>query len=42
MVNTSHVFSEIAHDVILQLNIDVGRQPIRQPPRLKESGYATV
>jgi len=42
MINISHVFFEIAHDVILQLNIDVGRLPARQPPPLKESGYATA
>jgi len=37
MINISHVFFEIAHNVILQLNIDVGRQPKRQPPLLKNS-----
>jgi len=31
-VKTSHVFLEIAQDVILKLNIDVGRQPTRLPP----------
>jgi len=34
----SYVFVEKAHDVILKLNIGVGRQP----RLLKESGYATV
>jgi len=42
MINISHEFFVIAHDVILQLNIDVSRQPARQFPLLKESGYATV
>ena len=30
-IKTPHVFFEIAHDVILQLNIDVCRQPARPP-----------
>jgi len=42
MINISNVFPEIAYDVILQLNIGVGRQPTRQPLLLKESGYATA
>jgi len=35
------VFAEIAYDVILKLNIGVGRQPARPPPLLKEFGQAT-
>jgi len=37
MINISHVFFEIAHDVILQLNIDMGRQPARLPPPPRHS-----
>jgi len=41
-INIPHVFFEIAHEVILQLNIDVCRQPARPPPPLlKETVYAT-
>ena len=32
LTNISHVFVEIAHDIILKLNIVLGRQPARQPP----------
>ena len=43
-VNSSHVLFAVVHDVILKVNVDVGRQSARTPfsPQLKESGYATI
>jgi len=43
MINISHVLFEIAHDVILQSNIDVEGNPHDSPPpALKVSDFTTA